>query len=133
LTNVWTAIPDYGGVGAYTPVGFATDNAGYVATGGISSGATAQCWAFVKGAIGVQEQADERFRPFRNGSEIVVDGWEQGRVGRYRIMDTDGRKLAEGSMASGRITVGAVANGTYILNLFEPNGASFSWKFVVVE
>jgi hypothetical protein len=29
--------------------------------------------------------------------------------------------------------VGAVANGTYILNLFEPNGASFSWKFVVVE
>ncbi|MCB0770007.1 MAG: hypothetical protein KDC00_06345 [Flavobacteriales bacterium] len=133
LTDVWTAISDFGGFGTYTPVGFATDNAGYVATGGASSGASAQCWAYVKGAIGLQEQADERFRPFRNGSEIVVDGWKQGRVGRFRVMDTDGRMVAEGSITRGRIALGAVANGTYVLNLIEPNGALFSWKFVVLE
>ena len=128
--NSWTPIQDYGGNGAYTPVGFAINNTGYVSTGGTGTGASAQCWAYVNNAISVIERTEERFEPYRNGYEIIVQGSEGSP---YTIADASGRTIADGAIRNGRINLVKIPHGVYVLHCTDLHGGAFAWKFVMGE
>lgn len=125
--NSWIPIQDYGGEGAYTPVGFAINNTGYVSTGGTSGGASAQCWAYVNAPNSVTERTEERFEPYRNGFEIIVQGWESSP---YTISDASGRTVANGAIRNGRINLVKIPQGVHVLHITDLQGGALTWKFV---
>lgn len=134
-TGSWSVIPEFEGIGAHTPVSFSVNDLGYVGTGGIPGGQTAQYWEYSKGtqtSLGERVE-DEPITIMVGPRRITVVGWTAGVAGRYAVSDASGRVLAHGAMNDANIPLPQVGTGVYIVQLVGPEGARRSWSFCVAS
>jgi N-acetylneuraminic acid mutarotase len=130
-TNAWVAIPEFEGLGAHTPVSFSVDDLGYVGTGGIPGGQTAQYWEYSKGtSTQVGDHAEQGpITLIVNGRDITLVGWVPGPDDQFTVSDVSGRVLTGGSMNDASITLPNAVTGICILQVTGSDHGRRSWSF----
>lgn len=130
----WTAIPEFSGLAAHTPVSFNVNERGYVGTGGVPGGQTDQFWEFDKeGLTGVtdpvatQQSTIEIIVQYRM---IAVVDHTSSKADNYQLCDASGRTIVQGQLHNDQIPVNDLPPGQYTLTLSSDQGVRRSQAFV---
>ncbi|MBS1942653.1 MAG: T9SS type A sorting domain-containing protein [Bacteroidetes bacterium] len=114
---------------------FAIGGTGYMGTGGTSSGATSQFWAFEGGPIGIGEVANaQQIHPTLSENRILLSGWRAGLADTYAILDATGKTVATAPLQATEIPLaGSLAKGLYLLHLIKGSETQLVWRFVITD
>lgn len=134
VSDSWTPIPEFEGIGAHTPVSFSVNDLGYVGTGGIPGGETDQYWEYSKGTLTVGDAPrQEAIEAVLGDGRITLLNWTRAKADVYDLYDAGGRLVASGTLRTNTIVLARNDKGLFMLRLSGTEGGQRIFRFAVLN